>query len=128
MVNNNIIVLICCALMISCARKKNEPNAEIGPSSNFSFGTKHLGDTIIGSFELKNIGQKDLIIQSVNSSCSCTISTFSTDPIKPNEKGFIKFTYVPEKLDSLGKSKEIIVQTNMKKRLMRLTISGKVVL
>ena len=44
-------------------------------------------------FVFTNVGDKDLIIKNVRTSCGCTSSDYSKSPVKPGEKGYIKATY-----------------------------------
>ncbi|MEY2829256.1 MAG: hypothetical protein RIQ33_1114 [Bacteroidota bacterium] len=45
------------------------------------------------TFEFINVGNKNLLINNVETECSCTISEFTKTPILPNGKGFIKISY-----------------------------------
>lgn len=44
-------------------------------------------------FIFTNVGNKDLIIKNVRTSCGCTSSDYTKTPVKPGEKGYIKATY-----------------------------------
>lgn len=50
-------------------------------------------DNGIRSFEFKNIGDKPLIINNVQSTCGCTIPEFPKSPVLPGKTDFIKIKY-----------------------------------
>lgn len=68
------------------------------PKISLSPIVKDMGDVFSGAvleseFEVKNEGQADLIIRSLNPSCGCTSAVINNPVIKPKEKGLIKFTF-----------------------------------
>lgn len=75
------------------------------------FGEIVAGEKLTYAFKFTNSGGADLIISNVKVSCGCTVSEFSTAPIKPGGKGVIKLT-----LDSRGQNgyqnKTAVVETN----------------
>jgi hypothetical protein len=84
------------------------------------------GGVVIYSFEFRNSGTAPLIIANINSSCSCTTSAWTKDPIAPEENGFIKVQF-----DPTGRSgtinETIHVQSNAKNPSIFLTIKGTIV-
>lgn len=60
----------------------------------------NFGDILIENgrqtcvFKMKNISNAPVIIQNVLNSCGCTKSSWTKTPIKPNESGEIKVTYL----------------------------------
>jgi hypothetical protein len=76
------------------------------------------------TFEFKNVGSADLVLQSVKASCGCTTPEWTKEPVKPGEKGVVKATY-----NATGRpgsfTKTITVKSNAGEK--RLTIKGEVI-
>ena len=47
------------------------------------------------SFEFTNKGSQPVTIQKVTSSCGCTSSDWTKEPVAPGKKGFVKVSYTP---------------------------------
>ena len=78
----------------------------------FDFVKIKEGDEVSHRFNFTNVGTNDLVITNVKPSCGCTTPTYSQEPVKPNEKGFIDV-----KFNSSGKSgtqsKNVTVTANL---------------
>ena len=62
------------------------------------FGKLIQGEQVSFAFKFKNVGNADLIIASVSTSCGCTVPTFPERPIHPGEEAIIDV-----KFDSNGR-------------------------
>ena len=51
------------------------------------------GIPAVSTFIVTNIGKSDLIIESANPTCGCTVSDYTKTPIKPGETGKITATF-----------------------------------
>lgn len=75
------------------------------------FGKVIEGEKVSFGFKFKNAGKSDLVIYQVNTSCGCTASKFSKEPVKPGEEKVINVTF-----DSSGRkgfqNKTITVLSN----------------
>ena len=61
------------------------------------FGEIKEADGIVTyNFTYTNTGNEALIIQKVNSSCGCTVPTWTKQPIAPGEKGSVSAAYNPK--------------------------------
>ncbi len=58
-----------------------------------NFGFVHEGDTVKLSYELKNVGDKALIISNYEVECGCTVMERVTKSIEPDETYIIKVTF-----------------------------------
>ncbi len=58
-----------------------------------NFGFVHEGDTVRLSYELKNVGDKALIISNYEVECGCTVMERVTKSIEPGETNIIKVTF-----------------------------------
>ena len=78
-------------------------------------------------FEFTNIGNQDLLINNVVSSCGCTVPTWTREPVPPGGKGYIETKY--ETINRLGKFKKTVsVYTNSQTAsVLFLDIEGNVI-
>ena len=86
-------------------------------SQEFKFEQETIdyGKIIKGSegeriFVFTNVGDAPLIIQSIKSSCGCTVPKKPEAPIMPGEKGEIKVSYDTKRIG--GFSKQITILSN----------------
>ena len=56
------------------------------------------------SFEFANKGSSPVTIRKVVSSCGCTTSGWTKEPVSPGEKGYVKVTYNPSGVTTFNKS------------------------
>ena len=56
------------------------------------------------SFEFTNRGTHPVTIQKVTSSCGCTSSGWTKEPVAPGKKGYVKVTYRPSDITAFNKS------------------------
>ncbi len=95
--------------------------------SEYNFGAiQEVDGKVDGIFYFLNIGKVPVKIEDVKTSCGCTIAEYSKEPIKPNEKGFVKATFDPTmKKGEFNKS--ITVKANTVPFYHLLDITGTVV-
>ena len=62
------------------------------------------------TFVFTNVGDAPLVIQSIKSSCGCTVPKKPEAPIMPGEKGEIKVSYDTKRIG--GFSKQITILSN----------------
>jgi hypothetical protein len=89
------------------------------------FGVIASGEQVSYAFSFKNTGSVNLLINSAQGSCGCTVPSFPKEPIKPGETGLIDVVF-----NSEGKSgmveKTITLVTNCKPSTKILTIVAKI--
>ena len=115
------IYIVCCFLVWNCGNNTNptlnqvtvnnmdEQDKSNLPKILFENPTHDLGDIIEGTqvtdtFHFRNIGKSILIISDIETSCGCTSSTSSKEPVKPEEEGEIIVSF-----DSTHKNGETTV-------------------
>lgn len=76
------------------------------------------------SFVFTNVGNAPLVINQAFASCGCTVPTYTKEPVKPGEKGQIDVTYNGKGKHAGRFSKTIVVRSNAKTEIVRLTIEG----
>lgn len=57
------------------------------------FGKIIQGEKVSYTFKFKNVGQSDLLISKVSTSCGCTATDYPKDPVEPGETGKIVVTF-----------------------------------
>lgn len=101
-----------CLVIFACSNNKNpyENNLGIKPEhlaqmdtahytlikwkdTLIDFGTIQMGDSVNVKFKFTNIGSTPLFIFNTRTSCGCTITNFSKDPVMPGKSGIITATY-----------------------------------
>ena len=61
------------------------------------------------SFEFTNKGERPVTIQNVLSSCGCTGSGWTKEPVAPGKKGYVKVTYHPSVVATFNKSVSVTI-------------------
>lgn len=95
-------------------------------NTDHDFGLIKDGQLVSHSFSFINKGVKDLQLLDTKTTCGCTISKYSKEPIKPGAQGFVDITF-----DSEGRSgqqeKIIRVYSNTYPNETLLKIKGLVI-
>ncbi len=86
------------------------------------FGTIKKDVPVTHKFTFTNKGNAPLIITTVEASCGCTVTDYSTDPIAPGETGYVKATYNAANAGVF--SKTVTVNANTTEGAVRLAIKG----
>jgi len=77
----------------------------------YNFGTVIAGEKVSHAFVFKNNGKGNLIISNVKTSCGCTASKWTKEPVKPGETGIIEIVF--DSANRSGKqTKTAIVYSN----------------
>ena len=71
-------------------------------------GDIYEGDTLDHTFKFTNMGDKDLIIKNVVTTCSCTSRKYTEGPIAPGKSGEIKVHFDSKKQDKIGRQNKVI--------------------
>ena len=89
------------------------------------FGTIIEGEMVVCYFEYENIGDGELLITSVESSCGCTTLDWNKKPLMSGEREKLKVVF-----DASGRSgsqrKSVAVMSNAKESSVRLSILANV--
>ena len=94
-------------------------------ATEHDFGQVREGEKVVQVYEVLNIGDADLLIQSVRPSCGCTTPKYDKKPIRPGRKGSIEVVF-----NTKGRSgkqrKTVLVVTNTEPPNTVLTFTGEV--
>ena len=89
------------------------------------FGTLTQTDKRKHTFTFENPSKQNLFIMNVNTSCGCTVASYSEEKIGPGEKGEININYDPKDRSGL-QEKKIIVTSNAYPNTTELTIIAEI--
>jgi len=92
--------------------------------TTFDFGKVPQGKPVTTEFEFTNSSMVPLIINSVQSSCGCTVPSYPKEPILPGKTGKIVVTFNAATTGPFSKS--ILVNTNATEGYASLVIKGEV--
>jgi len=95
------------------------------PNDYINLGKFGFNSVKHASFKIKNNGKKQLIIQTVNTSCGCTAAKYEKKPIAKGETTTVILEYKPNSLGYFSKTADVVC--NVPEGYVRLTISGEVV-
>ncbi len=129
-----------CLILIGCSNNKNPyaNNQGIEPSeiaqidtahytqikwqdSILDFGTIKSTDSASVKYKFTNVGKTPLFIIQAFTSCGCTVTSFSKDPIMPGNSGFISVT-IKGNFHTGKMNKTILVKTNTKKSMNSILV------
>ena len=102
-------------------KEENNTLAEVTPIKA-DLGTIKVGETKKQRFELKNTGDKRLVIITTSTTCSCASVEFEKKPIMPNETTVVEVTMAPKET---GFFNEIIMLKCNTSYPAKLRIKGK---
>ena len=130
----SIIAIACIAMMsfTSVSTGKHSPNAMVAANlikvswakESHDFGEIPQGKPVSVEFAFTNTGEAPLLIADVATSCGCTASDYSKEPIAPGKSSKIKVTYNAANIGAF--TKNITVNFSEAEAKKVLTIKGTV--
>lgn len=93
-------------------------------TETIDYGQIEKGSDGVRIFEFTNIGDADLIIKDVKSSCGCTVPEKPKDPVAPGKTGVIKVKYDTQRVGKIRKT--ITVYSNATEAIKAIKIKGEV--
>lgn len=88
------------------------------------FGIILWKNPVTATFQVKNEGDKPLVITNVTTSCGCTVADWTKTPIAPGKSGVVSSTFDAKALGHFQKS--IGIYSNASDRPVYLTLRGEV--
>lgn len=120
------IVLLCFSLS---AVAKKKPEIEFN-TTTYNFGKITKAKPVaVCRFIFTNVGKAPLVINQVETSCGCTIASFTKEAVMPGKQGFVKAVYNGDHKPDLGavvKSLAVLSNAN-KNSMVMLRIEGEMV-
>lgn len=105
------------------AQKKANDVAKLN-TEVFDFGKLKHKVPATATFIVTNIGTTDLLIESANPTCGCTISDYTKSPIAPGKTGYIKATYDAAVLGAIHKT--LTVKFSGVDEIKQINLAGEV--
>ncbi|MGB1119831.1 MAG: DUF1573 domain-containing protein [Chitinophagales bacterium] len=118
------ILLLSAGILSSCGSKTTFDivEDEFG-GANKELGSHDVGDSLSIIYTVNNTGENNLLIQRVEPDCSCTVGTFTEDPIEPGQSGEIMLNYnVVLPNDSFQKTAEVFA--NVEGGMFEISFKG----
>jgi hypothetical protein len=116
---------------------KNEKSADgtegdVMPKFSFvetvhNFGKVIRGEKVSYKFKFKNIGNSDLVISKVSTSCGCTVGHYPKEPVKPGEEATIDAVFDSSHKKGM-QNKTITILANTKPNRTVLRVKANVVM
>lgn len=85
-----LMAVVLVGLLAGCSR--GQPTIQL-PETNHEFGEIQQGEVARLQLPVRNIGTKDLHIESVSTSCGCTSASVEPTTIPPNSEGTLSISY-----------------------------------
>lgn len=106
---NFVLLLLLTGILSSCGSKTTFEIVEDDfGGANKDLGSHDVGDSLSIAYTINNTGDNNLLINRVEPGCSCTVGTFTEEPIEPGKSGEITLNYnVVFENDSFRKSAEV---------------------
>jgi hypothetical protein len=102
-----------------------KPQIEIITEKIKNFGVVKKDKITEHYFKFKNIGDKDLLIFNVETTCGCTAPIWNEKPIKKNEVDSVKITYDSSIIGEFDKP--IFIYSNSEEKQVQLRIKGEII-
>jgi hypothetical protein len=77
--------------------------------TEIDYGTIPQNSEGIRSVKFKNIGDQPLIIKNAIPTCGCTVPTWTTTPVMPNENGIVEVKFDAAKVGAFNKTVRILL-------------------
>ncbi len=93
--------------------------------TSYNFGVIRSGDKVSHTFEFENTGEEPLVLTKVETTCGCTATQWTREPLQAGQKGQITVTF-----DSTGKTgsqlKVVTVYSNALTPIERIKFSAQI--
>jgi len=93
-------------------------------STTVDFGTIPQGKPVVASFTFTNTSMVPLLINSVSTSCGCTVADYPKEPVLPGKTAVISATFNAAAAGPFQKS--VLVSTNATEGRATLILKGEV--
>lgn len=93
-------------------------------TDEIDYGDIAKGSDGLKVFEFTNTGDAPLVISKVNSSCGCTVPSWTKEPVMPGKTGKIEVKYNTNNVGPIRKT--ITVESNAETPMVALKIKGNV--
>ena len=96
-------------------------------NTEYNFGVVIKGEKVAHRFDFTNTGSGNLVISDVKTSCGCTISKCTKEPVKPGQSGYVELQFDSSNREVGKEHKTATVFSNTQPNTTVLTIRYNVV-
>ncbi len=93
----------------------------------YDAGTVAKGEKVNATIEVKNVGDYPLVLAEVKGSCSCTVSSFTKDPVAPGASTTINAVVDTDQTGKGMISKSVTIMANTRPAATQITIKANVI-
>jgi len=123
-----LLLVACATVMAQDEKPESTGSAKIKFEKDFhDFGDIDKGEKVSVDFPFTNVGDADLEILDVKTSCGCTSAKPSKDSFKPGEKGVIPVTFDSERFSGKIKKTITVMSNSVENGTASLSIEGNIV-
>jgi len=123
-----LLTVIICNAQIASNTKSETAEESSKPvewkSLTYDFGEVKYNQPVTATFEFTNNGIEPLAIMAVKSSCGCTVTDYSKEPVLPKKSSSVSATYNSKRKGGFQKSITVTMNNN---KQYRLTLKGNVI-
>lgn len=119
--NHQLTILFFVLVSFGCSATSQYPKLVITPQIQ-DLGEINHDSTYTVKFQLKNVGSKILIIDTITSSCGCTVPKLYTHNLTPFEATILLVEFKP--IDTGAFKKAIIIKSNTDSNFSILSFKG----
>jgi hypothetical protein len=94
-----ILLSLVLVIAVGCTNTASSPGQIELNASEFDFGTIPNIGPVSETFQVRNVGQGELEITGVSTSCGCTTAEINKRSLPPGEAADLKVTYDPQAHD-----------------------------
>ncbi|GHT77091.1 hypothetical protein AGMMS50262_17230 [Bacteroidia bacterium] len=122
-----LLLMLTAVLMLNCVSAQEKKATIQFDSKKHDFGTINLkkDSVVYATFLFENKGNAPLIVYKVTTSCGCTVSEWTKEPVESGNKGSVKIIFNPKGFSGRF-SKSIYVKSNATEDVIILKIEGEV--
>lgn len=118
----NILVIV--VLCFGGCKADQKPILEID-NQDYKFDTCRITEKISHTFNLKNVGNENLVISRIHTTCNCTVAFADSIFLKPSEKTGLRVEYDPALFGDSGfVVQKIALRNNSDSSIVFLSLSG----
>ena len=119
---SSLVILFTISLSAQVVTEEVDPNGSIMTfeTETIDYGSIEKNSDGMRIFKFTNTGKSPLKIESVKSSCGCTIPSYPTAEIMPGESNEIKVKYNTSKPGRFSKSVSIFTNGTPKRAILRI--------
>ncbi len=90
-----LIILLALAAIVGCTTARPPGKIELS-ADEFDFGTVPNTEAVNQVFQVRNVGQGELEITGVSTSCGCTTAEIGSHSLSPGDETDLTVTYDPQ--------------------------------